>query len=80
MAETVETLKTRLAEARSVRHKLMMGQSAVEVQDSNGERIRYTQASAGKLSAYISELESQIASLEKTSQPVRPARVWFSGR
>lgn len=77
MSESIETLRQRLAEARDARHKLSIGEGVVEVQDSNGERIRYTPASAPRLASYISELETQIAELEGAAPNVRPMRVWL---
>lgn len=77
MPETIETLRVRLQEARDARHKLACGAAVAEVQDSNGERIRYTPASTAKLTAYISELETQIANLEGAKSAVRPMKIWF---
>lgn len=77
MSETIETLRQRLTEAREARHKLSIGGGVVEVQDSNGERIRYTPASAPRLASYISELETQIAKLEGGVSDVGPMRPWF---
>lgn len=37
-------------------HLLLTGQSAVEFQDQNGERVRYTTANAERLLSYISRL------------------------
>ena len=50
-----------LADARQQYHKLLTGQSASVVVDQNGERVEFRPASIGKLAAYISELETQVA-------------------
>lgn len=54
------TLAERLAEAEAAHHELLTGRGVVEVTDSNGERVRYAQASIGRLAAYISDLRRQI--------------------
>jgi hypothetical protein len=55
------TLAEKLAAAEDAYHALMIGQSAVIVVDSNGERVEYNRANASKLAAYIEELKRQIA-------------------
>lgn len=55
------TLAERLVEAEAAYHKLQIGESAVEVRDSNGESIRFAQANQGRLRAYVAELKAQIA-------------------
>lgn len=65
------TLQERLDEAENIYHDLMVGKSVVELRDSNGELVRYTQASAGRLAAYIQDLKRQ---LDQTTDlgPMRP--------
>ncbi len=46
-----------LAEAKAAYHALMTGTSVVEARDQNGEMIRYSVANAGRLAAYIQQLE-----------------------
>ena len=55
------TLAERLVEAEAAYHALQTGSGVVEVRDSNGESIRYTQANASRLRAYILDLKQQIA-------------------
>ncbi|MBX3476677.1 MAG: phage tail protein [Brevundimonas sp.] len=55
------TLAEQIAEAEAAYHALQTGKAVVEVQDSNGERVRYSQANAGRLAAYIAELKRRIA-------------------
>lgn len=54
------TLAERLAEAEAAHHELLTGRGVVEVTDSNGESLRYQQASIGRLASYISDLRRQI--------------------
>lgn len=46
-----------LAEAKDAYHRLMLGESVVEVRDQSGESIRYQAATASKLLAYIRTME-----------------------
>lgn len=55
------TLQERLTEAEAAYHTLQIGGGVAEVRDSNGESVRYTQANASRLRAYIMELKAQIA-------------------
>lgn len=57
MSLTTLEITQRLTEARDAIHALNLGQSAVEIRDSNGDSIRYTPANASRLRAYIAELE-----------------------
>ena len=66
-----------LTEAQSAYHKLMTGTAVAEVQDSNGERVRYTAADLSKLKAYIADLKAQIATASGTGVPSGPMRVWL---
>ncbi len=56
------TLQTRLSEAETAYHKLVTGKQAVEVQHGD-MRQKYTQAEAGLLASYISDLRAQVAAL-----------------
>lgn len=58
------TLQERLTEAENAYHAVMIGSGVAEVRDSNGESVRYTQANASRLRAYILELKAQIAAEE----------------
>jgi len=77
MTETLSSLNTKLEKAQGAYEKLMLGESVVEFEDSNGERVRYNQANRGSLAAYISEIERKIAVLQGMNVPVKPMRVWF---
>lgn len=62
------TLAEKLVEAENALHTLTIGRAAVEVADSNGERVRYGPANRAALAAYVGDLRRQIAgvSLPKT--------------
>ncbi len=55
-----ELLRERLAEAQDAYHQLALGRSVVEVRDSNGEMVKYSQASIRLLTTYIASLERQL--------------------
>jgi hypothetical protein len=63
-----------LAEAEAAMHRLMTGTAVVEVKDSNGEQIKYNQASLTKLAAYIQNLKLELGLLTAGSGPMT---VWF---
>lgn len=72
------TLAERLTEAEAAYHALLIGQSAAEVRDSNGETLRFTSANASRLKAYIADLKAQIAAeASTTGQPRGPMRPVF---
>ncbi len=54
------TLAEKLADAQLKYHQLMTGQSARVIVDQNGERVEFTATSAGRLAAYIADLERQL--------------------
>lgn len=62
-----EILKTRLAEAETAYHKLMIGEKEVSVSIGNFGSTTYNQANITQLEAYISNLKSQIAVAEGKS-------------
>lgn len=70
---TTAELEARLAEAESAYHRLLIGTSAVEFRDQNGELVRYTPASASRLAAYIQSLKSQLG----VGGCPQPPRVFF---
>ena len=53
MATTAELL----AQAKEAYHRLMLGESVVEVRDQSGESIRYQAATASRLLAYIRTMD-----------------------
>lgn len=78
MAMSVEILKVRLAEAEDAYHKLMIGAHEVSVNVGNFGSVTYNQTSRTSLEAYISNLKSQIATVEgKTSGRRRIMKVSF---
>ena len=62
-----------LAQAEEAYHSLMIGQGVAELQDQNGERIRYTQANKANLYNYILQLRSELG----LSTVGRPGKVWY---
>lgn len=66
------TLQEQLDEARQAFHDLNIGKAVRVFVDQNGERVEYTVANRGSLSAYISDLQRQI---NGGSHP-GPMRVW----
>ncbi|GLK84664.1 gpW family protein [Ancylobacter defluvii] len=56
----MQTTDELLAEARTAYHRLQIGESAVEVRDSDGSSIRYTAANANMLVRYIKSLEAAL--------------------
>ena len=71
------TLTEQLAEARSVYHDWRLGKVAREYTDSNGERVTYSAEGMRGLSAYIADLERQLAVAAGTTPVGKPLRVWF---
>lgn len=67
------TLQQKLDEAEKALHDLMIGVSAAEITDQNGEKIRYRAVDIAKLKLYIQSLKDQIAG---TSSAVGPMQVW----
>lgn len=67
------TAAQRLVEAQNALHALRIGQSAVEVRDSNGESVRFTAANESRLRQYIAELQAEIGGTSTTRRlPMRP--------
>lgn len=60
----INELKERLAEAEVAYHKLMLGDKEVSVSVGSFGSTTYNQTSSKQLSAYISSLKNQIASIE----------------
>ena len=55
------SLSERLATAEAALDRLLTGQSLVEVQDANGDRVRYTAARVADLQAYVARLRRELA-------------------
>ncbi|WP_368924611.1 MULTISPECIES: gpW family head-tail joining protein [Brevundimonas] len=60
----------RLRDAEAALHALLTGTAAVEVSDQNGERVKYNQASAPRLQAYVDRLRAEIAGRRRRSSYV----------
>jgi len=58
--ETLQELEKKLDEANKAYHALMTGTAIVEVEDQNGERVRFNQTSRGVLYTYIQQLKTEI--------------------
>ncbi|WP_354089848.1 gpW family head-tail joining protein [Brevundimonas faecalis] len=65
------TLAERLAEAEAALHGLLTGRAVVQVTDQSGESIRYAQASAPKLQAYVAQLRGEVAGARRTPSSYR---------
>lgn len=74
MATSLPTAAQRLVEAEMAYHRLMIGQSAVEVRDQNNESVVYSRANAAQLKAYIEALKLEIAG---TPTARGPMGVWL---
>ena len=51
-------IETRISEAEAALHKLMIGESEVEIADEDG-KVRYAQADQHKLETYIAQLKAR---------------------
>lgn len=74
---TLSQLTVRLEEAEAALHALATGTAAVEVTDSNGEKLVYNRASISELRKYVADLQAQIdaigaASKAKAYGPLTP--------
>lgn len=56
-----QDLRTRLQKAQVAYDDLILGKSVRVLVDQNGERVEFTSANVGRLSAYISWLADQVA-------------------
>lgn len=64
-----------LTDAREAYHKLMIGHSAVEIRDQNGDMVRYTPANRQQLYMYIQRLEAELTpavAVGRSRGPLRP--------
>lgn len=66
------TLQEQLLQAKTEYHKLITGIKPRVVVDQNGERVEFSAANAGRLKAYIHDLENQIKSATVSRGPMRP--------
>ncbi|MGG9131257.1 gpW family head-tail joining protein [Enterobacter hormaechei] len=58
---TCDQLREMLASALAALHALNTGRQVAEVVDQNGERVKFTAASASRLAIYIDQLQSALA-------------------
>lgn len=65
------SLATRLVEAEAAYHRLMIGESAVEVRDQSGESVKFGFANRAALARYIADLKRQIAGTALPSATIR---------
>jgi hypothetical protein len=77
MSTALPTVQERLNAARIAYHNLMIGRSAREVVDQNGERVTFTAANKQNLYAYIRELESQLPTAPSIPATYGPATFTF---
>lgn len=74
---TLFELQTRLAEAETALHNVLIGKGVAEFRDFNGELVRYSKTDTSSLRAYIKELQDQVAILLGTPNTGGPMRVFF---
>lgn len=75
---TLSVLQSRLAEAETALHNVLLGKGVAEFRDSNGELVRYSKTDVRKLEAYIANLQLDIQAIE-TGVPriTGPMRIFF---
>lgn len=71
------TDRQRLTEAKAAYHSLQTGTMARVVVDQNGERVEFNAANAGRLAAYIQQLEVAVGSCSGATPTNGPARFLF---
>lgn len=74
---TLSVLQSRLAEAETALHNVLLGKGVAEFRDSNGELVRYSKTEVPALRAYISQLTAEIAALQGADVPTGPMRIFF---
>lgn len=74
---TLQELQTRLADAETALHNILIGKGVAEFRDFNGELVRYSKTETAALRAYIKELQDQIAVLLGTPNTSGPMRIFF---
>lgn len=76
---SLETLKLQLSEALVARHKLAIGNKAVDVAIGD-QRTRFTETNVGDLDGYIAALHVAIKAKEGTRPAHAPIYVGYGGR
>ena len=71
------TTQQLLDEAQAAYHKLQTGTQARVVVDIDGSRVEFTPANAGRLNAYILQLQGQLGTSSGTPLNLAPAQFWF---
>lgn len=74
---TLSDLQSKLAEAETALHSILIGKGVAQVRDFNGEMVAYSKADTSALRAYIKELRDQIAVLLGTPNSSGPMRIFF---
>jgi hypothetical protein len=64
-------LKTKLAEAETAYHRLLIGAGKASISFGPSKSVTYTQASIPKLRAYINDLNDQIGVIEGCAKKLR---------
>jgi len=59
----IAELRTKIAEAKTALHRLMLGDKEVEVNFGVNRGTKWAQANPDKLRAYINELETELAGM-----------------
>lgn len=59
------TTQENLDEAKAALHALMVGKKAVEVQKSDGSKVKFDLTNVNQLRAYIVDLEAQLGILTR---------------
>lgn len=77
MATAPLSIEERLTAARAAYHNLMIGRSAREVVDQNGERVTFTAIDKAALYAYIRQLEAQLPGAPSPGVAYGPAHFTF---
>lgn len=74
-----QPIREALISAEAAYHELLLGKSIRVLVDQNGERVEFTSANAGRLSAYIADLKRQLAICEgkRNSGANGPMRVFL---
>lgn len=74
-------IETRLEAARTAYDALLTGGAVRKFVDQNGEQVEYTSANSGRLLAYITKLENDLAVCQGTRTAVTgPIRFTFGRR
>lgn len=73
----IDDLKTKLAEAETAYHTVMLGGKTASVTFGPSKSVTYTQANLAELRRYINDLRDQIAACGGDSKARRTIRMVF---